>query len=122
MEQTEQNLKWAAKKLSRFENWPGFPKHKEDAAIRTRLFCKMVQNKTAREIYSTRNPRWDPEVNPCGIGNDTNDVDWLLDTISEALESFPSHAAMRRIYEQYFTLDDGDMIQAARVVADGDTW
>jgi hypothetical protein len=113
MQQTEENLKLVTKKLSRFMNWPGFPKAKDDMQARTRLFCKMVQNKTAREIFGKDDP---------DVGADTNDMDWLLDTIAESLEAFPSHAAMRRIYVEYFPIEDDLDIKKIQALAAGDVW
>jgi hypothetical protein len=111
MQVDEKTLAWGKDKLMQFKEWRDFPKSADSLRFRVELFVKMVENRTAREIIQGQNREWDPEVHPCGIGNDTNDTDWLLETIAKTCERFPSHATMRRMYSQYFTLPDKEMLR-----------
>jgi hypothetical protein len=78
-----------------------------------------VKNQTLLEIYGEEVARRFEEH---GFTINTNDLDWLLDTIQDSVEVFPMHAAIRRIYGRYFVIENERMIQAAAADLAGDVW
>jgi len=127
---TPENLKLIEKKLSRFRNWSGFPKAREDGDRRIFLLCKLVRNKTIQEMEDegimrrSAPPELPPGVVPLHkpLPKDTNDLELLLTMVEETSEQFPSHAALRRLYGRYFTTPDDDMINAAAADLAGEVW
>lgn len=101
MQINDENIKWAARKLSRFHYWPGFPQEREALESRARAFLRLVHNQTVREILteSCSARGLDPQALKFDkVDPDANDADWILDLIEETMEVFPLPIQMRRLY------------------------
>jgi len=84
-----------AKKLSRFTDWPGFPRTQEGIDAYVRSLLRIVHNKPIREICEERRC-----AVPSDLPAETIDTDWILDLAYDSLEEFPKPAALRRMYEE----------------------
>jgi len=92
MEITPASKTWASKKLSRFNDWPGFPKTKEGVEAYVRSFLRIVHGKTVAEILG-------PGVaQKCKLEPDMNDADWILDYVYDNMEYFPKPVELRDVY------------------------
>ncbi len=131
MNPTPQNIKLVEKKLARFRGMKGFPVTPDALTHRATLLCRLVRNQTVGEIREASGLPADgiQEYLPPGVKSlrdpldkDINDLDFLLDLVEEASEVFPSHAALRRLYEQYFSTPDSQRVSAAQAILAGEEW
>jgi hypothetical protein len=92
---SEENVNWALQKLSRFSDWPGYPRTNEGLEAYARAFLKIVRGKPLGEIYC------DLGLDPSGLKDaQRTDAEWLLDAVYENLEEFPKPIVLRRFYER----------------------
>jgi len=104
MQLNEENTKWAAKKLSRFRNWQGFPANEDAMDATIRGFLRMVYNKHAQEILDdSRKKSGLPLIPATKLDPGINDVDWILDRIYEECDRFPMLVEIRRMYGEKIT-------------------
>ena len=104
MQITEDNTRWAIRKLSRFTSWRGFPQDLDGVNGRARCFLRLVHNRTVREILTESAAKngitFPPDKTDWKLEPDLNDADWILDLIEDTLEEFPLPVQMRRLYFQ----------------------
>lgn len=131
MQTTAQNIKLIERKLARFRGMRGFPETPDALTHRATLLCRLVRNQTVGEIREAAGLPADGirEDLPRGVrptreplDKNLNDLDFLLDLVEESSESFPPHAALRRLYSKYFSTPDEQRIAEAQAVLSGEEW
>lgn len=104
MEQTEENITWAIKKLFTLSDMYGFP-HREgnDAYLRllARGFLRIVDDQREHkwQVEEKQGAEWVRVWKGTPFISAKDTADWLIEQIVETQEKFPSLIEMRRLYE-----------------------
>jgi hypothetical protein len=91
MESTAENIKLVCSKIEELGFLFGAPKTAPEMRAIAKAICRLVRNETI-----------DHEM----LGK-VNDLDWLVERITEGCSRFPTPIVMRKIYCAYFTAADG---------------
>ncbi len=106
MVETEENVSWAAEKLSSFMGYRGFPPNDKILELHAKAFCRMVYNRNVWEVIRDEVPTFPrpdddlDDMKRIGVDESTNDVDWLMKTLIEESTEYPLPPVIREIYDR----------------------
>lgn len=103
MEVNDVNMKTAISWLVKFRYLPGFPPTQESLEVCADSLCRLVHNKTQREIYADRFPHIQEADMKLA---DVNDLDWLRAKVADECDKFPVPPVLSRMYCQVWPAYD----------------